>query len=150
MAQSDSRRLYMVLPYLYPDLINGVKANEDGDYHLQNDGDDTGTFLVWNNTEITEPTDQELADAKEEAINAYWWKRLRKKRDKLLVESDWSQGSDVPDDLKASYVTYRTDLRGLPVTVTKPSFETLNNESNDEQVNNGWNMNNFMPTKPTG
>ena len=148
MAQSDSRRLDMVLPYLYPDLIDSI--NEDGDYHLQNDGDDTGTFLVWNNTEITEPTDQELADAKEEAINAYWWKRLRKKRDKLLVESDWSQGADVPDDLKASYATYRTDLRDLPATVTKPSFETLNNESNHEKVNKGWTMNNFMPTKPTG
>ena len=141
MAQSDSRRLDMVLPYLYPDLIDSI--NEDGDYHLQNDGDDTGTFLVWNNTEITEPTDQELADAKEEAINAYWWKRLRKKRDKLLVESDWSQGADVPSALKNSYATYRNDLRNLPTTVTKPSFETLNNQSISE-----WNIDSLMPSKP--
>ena len=145
MAQKDSRRLYMVLPHLYPDLINNPT---DGDYHLQNDGDGSGTFLVWKNTEITEPTEQELADAKEDAMNAYWWKRLRQKRDKLLVESDWSQGADVPSDLKASYATYRTDLRDLPTTITKTSFETLNNESNNESVDNGWNMNNFMPTKP--
>jgi|TARA_Y100000296_G_scaffold49078_1_gene56248 hypothetical protein len=135
----------MVLPYLYPDLENGY----DKDYYLQNDGDDTGTFLVWLNAEIAEPTEQELADAKEAAVNAYWWKRLREKRDKLLVDSDWSQGADVPSDLKSSYATYRTDLRDLPTTVTKTSFETLNNESNNESVDNGWNMKNFMPTKPT-
>ena len=146
MAQSDSRRLSMVLPYLYPDLRND--ASSTADYHLRNDMDGTGTFLVWENNEIPEPTDQELADAKEDATNAYWWKRLREKRDRLLVDSDWSQGADVPDDLKASYVTYRNDLRNLPTTVTKPDFETLNNESNNESVDNRWNMKNYMPTKP--
>jgi len=142
MAQSDSRRLYMVLPYLYPDLENRK------DYNLENLSDGNGTQLVWLNTEIPEPTDQELAEAKEDAMNAYWWKRLRVVRDRLLIDSDWSQGADVPSDLKASYATYRTDLRDLPTTVTKPDVETLNNESNNESVDNGWNMKNFMPTKP--
>ena len=147
MAQKDSRRLYMVLPYLYPDLVNGA-TYEDGDYQLLNYSNGSGTFLIWHNNEIPEPTDQELADAKEDAMNAYWWKQLREKRDRLLVESDWSQGTDVPSDLKSSYATYRTDLRDLPITVTKPSFETLNNESNNESVDNGWNVGNLMPTKP--
>jgi len=142
MAQSDSRRLYMVLPYLYPDLENRK------DYNLENLSDGNGTQLVWLNTEIPEPTDQELAEAKEDAMNAYWWKRLRVVRDRLLIDSDWSQGADVPSDLKASYATYRTDLRDLPTTVTKPDVETLNNESNNESVDNGWNMKNIMPTKP--
>ena len=142
MAQSDSRRLYMVLPYLYPDLQNRK------DYNLENLSDGNGTQLVWLNTEIPEPTDQELAEAKEDAMNAYWWKRLRVVRDRLLIDSDWSQGADVPDALKTSYATYRTDLRDLPTTVTKPDVETLNNESNNESVDNGWNMKNFMPTKP--
>jgi len=142
MAQSDSRRLYMVLPYLYPDLENRK------DYNLENLSDGNGTQLVWLNTEIPEPTDQELAEAKEDAMNAYWWKRLRVVRDRLLIDSDWSQGADVPSDLKASYATYRTDLRDLPTTVTKPDVETLNNESNNESVDNGWNMKNFMPSKP--
>jgi len=146
MAQKDLRRLHMVLPHLYPDLVNDGTPN--GDYYLQNKSDGKGTFLVWLNTGISEPTDQELADAKEDAMNAYWWKRLRQKRDKLLVESDWSQGADVPDALKTSYATYRTDLRDLPTTVTKPDFETLNNESNDG-TDNGWNVGNFMPTKPS-
>ena len=145
MAQKDSRRLYMVLPHLYPDLINNPT---DGDYHLQNDGDGKGTQLIWKTDAVAEPTAQELTDAKEDAMNAYWWKRLRQKRDKLLVESDWSQGADVPDALKTSYVTYRTDLRDLPTTVTKPDVETLNNESNNNITDNGWNVGNFMPTKP--
>ncbi len=139
MAQKDSRRLFMVVPYLYPNLVNSL----EGDYYLQNDSDGNGTYVVWHNNEIPKPTDQELADAKEDAMSAWWWKRLRQKRDELLVESDWSQGADVPDALKTSYATYRTDLRDLPTTVTKPDFETLNNQNVKE-----WNIDGLMPTKP--
>ena len=143
MAQRDSRRLSIVLPYLYPDLKSGLgRSPESGDYHLQNDGD--GTYLVWKNSEITEPTAQELADAKEDALNDFWWGFLRKRRNEKLVESDWSQGEDVPSDLKSSYVTYRNDLRNLPTTVIKSDFETLNNQSINE-----WNIDSLMPTKPS-
>ena len=139
MAQKDSRRLKIVMSYLYPDLENGAI----GDYSLQNDTDGNGTFVVWHNNDIPEPTEQEIADAKEPALNAYWWKVLRVIRDNLLVESDWSQGADVPSDLKASYATYRTDLRDLPDNVTKPDFDTLNNQSIRE-----WDISSLMPTKP--
>ena len=139
MAQKDSRRLKIVMSYLYPDLENGAI----GDYSLQNDSDGTRTFVVWHNNDIPEPTEQEIADAKEPALNAYWWKVLRVIRDNLLVESDWSQGADVPSDLKASYATYRTDLRDLPDNVTKPDFDTLNNQSIRE-----WDISSLMPTKP--
>ena len=140
MAQKDSRRLFMVIPYLYPDLASEVV---NGDYHLKNDSDGNGTYVVWLNNDIPEPTAQEIADAKEPALNAHWWKVLRVIRDILLVESDWSQGADVPSDLKASYATYRTDLRDLPDNVTKPDFDTLNNQSIKE-----WGISSLMPTKP--
>ena len=143
MAISDSRRLNIVVPYLYPDLVNN--GSESGDYILQNDSDGSGTFIVWNNEEITKPTDQELADAKEEAINAHWWKILREKRDELLVDSDWSQGADVPDDLKASYVSYRNDLRDLPTTITKPNFDTLNGQEEIEWIED---IDASMPSDP--
>jgi len=143
MAQKDSRRLSIVLPYLYPDLNN----EREKDYYLQNDSDGTGTFIVWRNTEIPEPTEQELANAKEDAVNDFWWKRLRTTRNKLLVDSDWSQGADIPSDLKSPYVDYRTDLRDLPTTVTKPDFDTLNNQSVNKWIEN---INSLMPTKPTG
>ena len=142
MAQKDSRRLSIVLPYLYPDLNN----EREKDYYLQNDSDGTGTFIVWRNTEIPEPTEQELANAKEDAVNDFWWKRLRTTRNKLLVDSDWSQGADIPSDLKSPYVDYRTDLRNLPTTVTKPDFDTLNNQSANKWIEN---INSLMPTKPT-
>ena len=140
MAQRDSRRLSMVLPHLYPDLKNDVA---DGDYHLQNDTNGEGTYVVWKNNEIPEPTAQQLADAKEDAVNASWWKGLRSRRDRLLKASDWSQGTDIPSALKNSYATYRQELRDLPAAVTKPSFETLNNQSVNE-----WNIDALMPTKP--
>jgi hypothetical protein len=142
MAQSDSRRLYIVLPYLYPDLVNQAPLL-GGDYFLQNDLDGSGTQLHWHKEGIAEPTAQQLADGKEAAINAYWWKLLKRTRDRLLVNSDWSQGADVPSATKNAYVTYRTDLRDLPTTVTKPDFATLNNQSVGE-----WDINSLMPTKP--
>ena len=141
MAQKDSRRLAMVLPHLYPDLKND--GSSTADYRLINHSDGNGTQLIWNNVEISEPTAQQLADAKEASVNAWWWKRLRQQRDKLLKGSDWSQGVDVPSALKNSYATYRNDLRNLPTTVTKPSFETLNNQSISE-----LNIDSLMPSKP--
>ena len=144
MAISDSRRLNIVLPYLYPDLNNVASGTWNyEDYSLQNDTDGRGTYIIWKTDAVTEPTAQQLADGKEAAINDYWWKRLRKTRDKLLVESDWSQGTDVPSALKSSYATYRTDLRDLPTTVTKPDFATLNNQEVFD-----WKIDDLMPTKP--
>ena len=139
MAISDSRRLNIVLPHLYPALENG----HDRDYHLQNDMDGRGTQLHWHKEGTAEPTAQQLSDAKEAAIDAYWWKLLRTTRDRLLVDSDWSQGADVPNAVKSSYVTYRTDLRDLPTTVTKPDFATLNNQEIFD-----WKIDDLMPTKP--
>ena len=149
MAQKDSRRLAMVMPHLYPDLkgtpptVNGEYKPELADYLLRNDTNGTGTYIIWQNSEIPEPTAQELADAKEGAINAVWWKSLRFHRDRLLKDSDWSQGTDIPSDLKTSYATYRQELRDLPTAVSKPDYETLNNQSAEE-----WNIISLMPTKP--
>ena len=38
---------------------------------------------------------------------------MREYRDKLLVESDWTQGDDVPDSIKLPYQTYRQALRDI-------------------------------------
>mgnify|MGYP003146157374 CR=1 FL=1 len=138
MAQKDSRRLSVVVPYLYPNLVN----SPEGDYHLQNDGDDTGTFVVWHNTEIPEPTTQQLADAKEDALNADWWRMLRLTRDGLLKDTDEYAITDRPDN--ADWLTYRQELRELPDNVTKPDFEIIENQSVTE-----WNMDGLMPTKPS-
>jgi|TARA_Y100000310_G_scaffold302590_1_gene340052 hypothetical protein len=141
MAQKDSRRLFMVVPYLYPDLTIG-SPGIIGDYHLENFSNGNGTQLIWHNTEIIEPTAQELADAKEDAMSAWWWKELRRIRNNLLDDTDKYVVSDRPENI--NWVTYRQELRDLPATVTKPDFETLNNQSVKE-----WNINSLMPTKPS-
>ena len=52
--------------------------------------------------------------------------KLRRKRDELLAESDWSQGGDVPDSLKTKWQSYRQALRDLPANQT-PSDMFLSN-----------------------
>ena len=155
MAQKDSRRLSRVLNYLYPDL--NKKTNSDGetyetynpelrDYIIQDDQNGEGSFLIWQNTEIPEPTEQELADAKEPAINAAWWFQLRRIRDARLRESDWTQTPDVPSAVRDAWITYRQELRDLPATVTKPDYETLNNERVRLWLEHILTL---MPTEPT-
>jgi len=45
---------------------------------------------------------------------------IRDERDKRLVETDWTQGEDVPDGIKTSYKSYRQELRDIPSNYTKP------------------------------
>ena len=47
-------------------------------------------------------------------VLAHKWKFVRKKRDTLLVECDWTQGADVPNSIKSSWTTYRQSLRDVP------------------------------------
>jgi len=122
MSHELSKRLSIVLPHLYPNLVNDYVS---GDYCLQNDSDGNGTYLVWKTEKVTKPTDTELANAKEAAVDADWWKALRKIRDEKLIASDWTQGADVPSDIKTKWATYRTKLRDLPTSVSKPAYSEL-------------------------
>ena len=47
-------------------------------------------------------------------VLAHKWIVVRKKRDTLLVECDWTQGADVPNSIKSSWTTYRQSLRDVP------------------------------------
>ena len=44
------------------------------------------------------------------------WERIRAERDRLLTNSDWTQGADSPltSAKKTSWATYRTKLRDVP------------------------------------
>jgi hypothetical protein len=55
--------------------------------------------------------------AKTARLLAEEWTRIRAERDRLLTESDWTQGNDTPlsDADKAKWTTYRASLRTLPV-----------------------------------
>ena len=55
-------------------------------------------------------------NAKDKRILDEEWANIRTERDKLLTESDWTQGNDTPlsDADVAKWKTYRTSLRDLP------------------------------------
>lgn len=41
------------------------------------------------------------------------WEQIRQHRNKLLIASDWTQGADVPNNIKDSWANYRTALRDI-------------------------------------
>jgi hypothetical protein len=52
-------------------------------------------------------------------VPAEWWlERMRKHRDRLLAESDWTQTTDDPTGNAAAWATYRQALRDFPATWT--------------------------------
>ena len=48
-------------------------------------------------------------------VLAHKWKVVRKKRDDLLIASDWTQGADVPSSIKNPWSVYRNSLRDIPI-----------------------------------
>ena len=80
--------------------------------------DDDYDTIIWYTPEITKPTIEEVNTKLAELTAAEPMRRLRRERDRLLVQSDWSQGNDVPVGIQSSYVTYRQQLRDLPSVST--------------------------------
>lgn len=54
---------------------------------------------------VTGPLQEELVEAE--------WTVVREKRNKLLLESDWTQLPDIPSELKAKWAIYRQELRDI-------------------------------------
>ena len=61
--------------------------------------------------------------AKVQAHKAALWSQVRSKRNQLLRDSDFTQMNDSPlsQDAKASWSSYRQELRDLPDEVTDPT-----------------------------
>ena len=74
------------------------------EFSMTNDDYDT---MIWHTPEIAKPTIEEVNAKLAELTAAEPMRRLRRERDRLLVQSDWSQGDDVPVGIRSSYVTYR-------------------------------------------
>jgi len=77
--------------------------------HKDEDGEDVAATYIQSHF-IGDDT------AKDARILADEWTEIRKERDKLLTESDWTQANDTPlsDANVAKWKTYRTSLRDLP------------------------------------
>mgnify|MGYP003303139583 CR=1 FL=1 len=79
--------------------------------------------LQWHSDDITKPTLSQINAKITELEAAEPMRLLRKERDRLLKETDWTQGYDVPVGIKTNYITYRQKLRDLPSTST-PIIDT--------------------------
>ena len=76
-------------------------------------GEGISYHLKWDASKKEIVTDD---DAKTAWELAQEWKRIRTERNRLLAETDWTQGGDSPltDAKKTAWATYRTSLRTLP------------------------------------
>ena len=93
--------------------------------------------MKWEHGSVPKPTESQLITWMNEKNAASAIADVREQRNKKLVESDWSQGVDVPDTIKASYRDYRQSLRELP---SNPSNWTMDDNG---IVSIDW------PTKPS-
>lgn len=48
------------------------------------------------------------------------WRAVRRERDMLIAQTDWTQLPDVPQATRNKYAAYRQTLRDLPQTQTDP------------------------------
>jgi len=73
------------------------------------------------------------------------WERIRMHRDVWLRMCDWTQGADAPISAEkvAEYVTYRTQLRDLPNTLTLAQATEMCEQESTMQSHSLW------PTKPS-
>ena len=70
--------------------------------------------IIWHSDDITKPTLSEINAKIKELEAAEPMRLLRMERDRLLRETDWTQGYDVPVGIKTNYTSYRQELRDLP------------------------------------
>ena len=91
-----------------------TKVDVQGFYqsgHITNTIDGTSYHLTWDGTTLSaDDTAKAAWELAEE------WKKIRTRRNRLLSESDWTQGGDSPltTQKKSDWAKYRTSLRTLP------------------------------------
>ena len=68
--------------------------------------------VSWDVTQKPEP------EAKPEPEPVDQWTEMRMERDMKLANSDWRVNSDYPYDDQTAWISYRSQLRDLPSTIT--------------------------------
>tara|TARA_Y100000114_G_scaffold38736_1_gene34466 strand:+ start:8778 stop:9119 length:342 start_codon:yes stop_codon:yes gene_type:complete len=77
----------------------------------------TASQVEMTSEEIAARKAEEAADGTDEQRDM---RSLREVRNKKLAETDWTQGSDVPDAIKNAYTAYRQALRDITKTHNNP------------------------------
>jgi len=110
------------IKYLYPTAT-------DKDFELKDESDGNGVFISdWNISKLdTQPTlasiDAQISDAKIEA--KMMWEKIRKERNQLLKDSDYTMLKDYPTTVsEQEWTTYRQSLRDIPQTFSNPDDVT--------------------------
>jgi len=125
--------------YGYDPVLNGTPATVVAPYEIsmrsgveEVDGQWFTKFIAGPIfTDITDAEGNVTTAADNEAaykagIDAQVATSIRSERDRLIVETDWTQLADnqLSDSVKASWVTYRQELRDLPTTSGFPHTVT--------------------------
>ena len=87
------------------------------------DGEQTYDNLQWNSKDIKQPSENDVNAKIAEIEAAFPLKFLRRERDAMLKESDWTQTPDVPESIQTAWKTYRQELRDLPSKYPNPTFD---------------------------
>ena len=87
------------------------------------DGAQTYNNLKWNSDDIEKPSEADVNAKIAEIEAAFPLKFLRRERDAMLKESDWTQTPDVPESIQTAWKTYRQELRDLPSKYPNPTFD---------------------------
>ena len=92
------------------------KLSPESECSVMSDGS-----IKWHVLVGTKPTDEEIQTEVDRLIADLPWEELRNNRSRLLAETDWTQGADVPVGIKTTYQSYRQALRDLPANTTDPA-----------------------------
>ena len=74
--------------------------------------------LEWQDSSKTKPTETEINTKISDLDAAEPMRLLRKERNSLLNQTDWTQHDDVPSETKTKWQTYRQQLRDLPASAS--------------------------------
>ena len=75
--------------------------------------------IVWEHDTVPKPTEAQLNTWMSVKNIESALAEVRVERNKKLVETEWTQGADVPVGIKTTYQTYRQSLRDLPTDSSK-------------------------------
>ena len=75
--------------------------------------------MVWEHDTVPKPTEAQLTIWMNEKNAESALAEVRVERNKKLVETDWTQGADVPHAISSQYRMYRQILRDLPSDSSK-------------------------------
>ena len=119
----------LALNVLRPDakwVVRGLPPNE---------------VIEWNDTEQTQPTEDEINAKLAELKSAEPFRLLREERNRRLAETDWTQLKDIDLDLirERNWKNYRQALRDLP----SKSTPKLNSNGDLDMTSVTW------PDKPS-